>query len=176
MVMGTLMAESAVWELRANRRGLNWRGRVSCMQSCEEAAERGDVEAQLRIGEALYFGDGVPSDYSAALRWFMEAARLGNAVGQYYAASMYKEGKGTKQDDAEAFRLYLLSARQGHRDAQYMVGMCYLVAGGVERDCFEGRKWLTKAAFQGDGDARSTLSQFMGTHGLLSLEPTPGRQ
>ena len=39
-----------------------------------KAAEQGLAESQNRLGECYYYGNGVPQDYTEAVRWFCEAA------------------------------------------------------------------------------------------------------
>lgn len=38
------------------------------------AAERGDAEAQYELGNAYYYGKGVPQDYKEAQVWYGKAA------------------------------------------------------------------------------------------------------
>ena len=42
-------------------------------------AERGDAEAQSRLGVMYAAGRGVPQDYDAAVKWYRLAAEQGNA-------------------------------------------------------------------------------------------------
>lgn len=46
-------------------------------------AERGDVQAMLRMGDAYYFGADAPQDSAAAQRWFSAAAAKGHYRGWY---------------------------------------------------------------------------------------------
>jgi hypothetical protein len=41
-------------------------------------AKAGNPEAQFRVGEMLWFGDGTPQDLEAARRWFEKSAAAGN--------------------------------------------------------------------------------------------------
>src|SRR5688572_21568525 len=47
------------------------------------AAEKGVPDAQYKLGEAYYDGQGVPQDRQQALRWFRAAADQGHAEAQY---------------------------------------------------------------------------------------------
>ena len=66
-----------------------------------------------------YKGEGVPQDYTEAMKWYRLAAEQGNAVGQYNLGLMYRKGEGVPQDDAEAVKWYSLAAEQGYYKAQH---------------------------------------------------------
>jgi hypothetical protein len=42
-------------------------------------ANAGNADAQFRLGEMVWFGDGIPQDLEAARRWFEKSAAGGNA-------------------------------------------------------------------------------------------------
>ena len=54
----------------------------SFLQSVEDAAKAGDPHAQLRLGDAHYFGDGVLKDDRDAVIWYRKAAGAGHAKAQ----------------------------------------------------------------------------------------------
>ena len=62
------------------------RERLQLMQArLTEAAQAGDVRAQLRLGLLLYSGStGVAIDREAARMWWQKAAEQGNATAAYY--------------------------------------------------------------------------------------------
>ena len=47
-----------------------------------QAAEQGDVEAQVKLGAAYHNGEGVEQDFAEAVKWFRLAAAQGNAQAQ----------------------------------------------------------------------------------------------
>ena len=51
---------------------------AAATQSLIEAAERGDVEAMVLLGDAYDDGLGIAEDRRERLRWWREAARLGS--------------------------------------------------------------------------------------------------
>ena len=65
-------------------------------------AEQGDARAQDNLGSMYYRGEGVPEDYTEALRWYRKAAEQGYARAQYDLGCMYYLGKGVPQDYAQA--------------------------------------------------------------------------
>ncbi|MBF0176448.1 MAG: sel1 repeat family protein [Magnetococcales bacterium] len=48
------------------------------------AAEKGDTDAQVQLGEMYHSGRGVPQDDKEAIKWFQLAAEKGNAHAQRY--------------------------------------------------------------------------------------------
>ena len=49
----------------------------------ERAAEGGDASEQVRLGLIYVKGEGMPQDYSQALKWFRKAAEQGHPSAQY---------------------------------------------------------------------------------------------
>ena len=119
-------------------------------------AERGDVDAQLLLGEEYHEGDRVPRDYAEAAKWMRKAAEQGNASAQFGLGLMYDHGEGVARDYAEAVKLYRKSAEQGFMFAQYFLGVHYLRK-AVPRDYAEAAKWMRKAAEQGNATAQIQL-------------------
>lgn len=86
------------------------------MQETEEIrkeAEKGDAEAQLRLGQRYLFGDGVPQDYAEAMKWLHKAADQENAAAQYEISVCHRRGESVPQSDAEAVKWCRKSAEQG---------------------------------------------------------------
>jgi ankyrin repeat protein len=125
--------------------------------SIVEAAERGNPEAQFRLGMAHATGRGRPRDDAAAVEWFARAARGGHARGQaYYGMSLYR-GIGASPDRAEAVKWLAKAAEAGEREAQSALGIAYYEGGGVEVNYLEAEKWWRRAALQGAIDAQFNI-------------------
>ena len=56
------------------------------------AASSGDARAQFAIGNFFIGGDGVPQDFSAAIRWFEQAAEQGHDGAQYILGLIFDQG------------------------------------------------------------------------------------
>lgn len=67
---------------------------VEAMTWFRMAAAKGDVEAQLVVGNAYRTGDGVPQDYQESLKWLLQAAENGNDGAQILVGNAYGEGLG----------------------------------------------------------------------------------
>ena len=115
---------------------------------CHVSAEQGDAEAQARLGYMYFHGQGVPQDYSEAVRWYRRAADQGDAKGQDGLAFMYFHGQGVSQDYSEAVRWYRKAADQGDAKAQDGLGFAYYQGKGVPQDNAEAVRWYRRAADQ----------------------------
>ena len=122
-----------------------------------EAAENGDAEAQCKLADAYFLGNGMEQDEQKAVEWFRKSAEQGHAVAEYALGNCYLLGRGIEKDEAEAFRWFLKSAEHGYALAQYTVGSCYMAGLGVSSDQEKGVQWLQKAAAQGEPHAKMTL-------------------
>lgn len=122
-------------------------------------AERGDAEAQFRMGYSLAHGEGVVQNDAEAVRWYRLGAEQGNATAQNNLGYMYDEGRGVPQDDVEAVRWYRLAAEQGVAEAQYNLGVMYSNGHGVPQDYAEAARWSRLAAEQGDAAAQAVLAR-----------------
>jgi TPR repeat protein len=151
-----------------------------------EAAERGDAEAQNRLGWMYEQGDGVERNREEAEKWYRKAsaqgngearerldellwlvehfrmANQGNACAQYALGKMYAYSGGhghLESDPVEAMKWYRKAAEAGHAHAQYEFGRRCAKGEGVERNDEEAVKWFRAAAEQGDAKARYELGE-----------------
>ncbi|MBB5187382.1 hypothetical protein HNQ57_001651 [Zhongshania antarctica] len=70
------------------------------------AAEQGDAEAQLAVGEIFEKGLGTEPNYEAAVLWYQKAAAQGNKSAQFNLGTMYEQGLGVEKDKIQALNLY----------------------------------------------------------------------
>ena len=131
--------------------------RVDALNKLRLAADRGDADAQARLGRMHMFGDDVPLDLMEAVRLSRQAAEQGNADAQSLLGYAYSIGRGVSRDDEEAVRWLRRAAEQGNADAQYRLGRMYERGLGVFADDAEAVRWFRRAAEQGNADARDRL-------------------
>jgi TPR repeat protein len=114
------------------------------------AADRGDAQAQFRLGQLYKFGDnGLPKDDTQAALWYRKAAEQGNPEAQVTFAFDLAQGKGVEKNEAEAVSWYRKAALQGNAVGQnYLAGMLYK-GYGVEQNYVEAAIWYRKSAEQG---------------------------
>jgi len=129
------------------------------MADIRAKAEKGDVDAQLMLGETFRTGNyGLPQDYVEALRWFRKAAEQNDAAAQGIVGDFYHAGLGVPFEDAEAVKWYRKAAEQNNKVAQYALGYAYEYGHGVTKDYAEAVKWYRKAAEQNGDSAQYALS------------------
>ena len=121
------------------------------------AAEQGKAKAQFNLGWMYGSGEGVPQDYTEAVKWYRLAAEQGNAIAQYNLGVVYHKGKGVAQDYIEAHKWYRLAAEQGDASALYNLGWMYDNGEVVSQDDAEAVKWYRLAAEQGNAIAQYIL-------------------
>jgi TPR repeat protein len=121
-------------------------------------ADKGNAQAQTRIGSLYFAGQAVPQDYSEALRWYLKAANEGYAASQYKLSLMYGDGKGVPQNLAESVKWLRKAAAGGNAIAQDGLGILYATGdSGVDQDFSQAAKWYRKAADRGNPHAQNSL-------------------
>jgi TPR repeat protein len=63
----------------------------------ERAAEQGNAEAQSTLGDMYSLGDGVPQNYTEAVKWYRKAAEQGHVPSQSNLGEMYFHGQGIQK-------------------------------------------------------------------------------
>jgi TPR repeat protein len=78
-----------------------------------KAAEQGNANAQCRLGNCYYWGEGVTQDYYKAAEWYRKAAEQGHVSAQNNLGFCYKNGNGVTKDEYEAALWFRKAADQG---------------------------------------------------------------
>ena len=128
-------------------------------------AEKGDVEAQLRLGALYTSGTGVAKDLKKAAKWHRKAAEQGLPRAQYQLGMDYADGEGVKPDQVEATKWFHKAAEQGMVEAQLAMGLSFANGSGVSVNGAEAVRWFRKASEQGSAAADYELGKcyFEGT-------------
>ncbi|MDR1439131.1 MAG: sel1 repeat family protein, partial [Clostridiales bacterium] len=121
------------------------------------AADKGEMQAQYRLGKCYECGLGVKMDAGEAARWYRKSADQGHAAAQYNLGRLYRNGQGLEQSYEDASKWYRKAAVQGSAYAQNSLGNLYNNGQGVEQSYEEAAKWYRKAAEQGDSYAQYLL-------------------
>ena len=130
------------------------------VSAIRETAERGDSDAQNKLGTFYANGQSVARDDVQAVFWWSEAAAQGNAPAQFSLAQMYFTGRGVAQDEAMALKWVRRAAEQGHAEAETVLGSMYAAGRGVSKDDVQALQWFNRAAEQGNADAQNNLGIF----------------
>ena len=110
---------------------------IECVEYTREKAERGDAEAQTRLGDMyrdLFGFEVVEKDSGKAVLWYRAAANQEYVKAQNKLGGMYRYGLGVEKDAGEAARWYRLAVEQGDVEAQYQLGLMYFQGKGVAKD------------------------------------------
>ncbi len=104
------------------------------LETCRQAAEDGDSQAQVQMGLHYIYGThGVERDGKKAFEWFSQTAS-DDPVGRYWLGVCYDNGTGVERDGDRAFELFKESADMGYAPAQCDLGVCYETGQGTEPD------------------------------------------
>lgn len=95
-----------------------------------QAAGRGHVEAQWKLGEILV-EDGRSAE---AVQFLRSAAESGSDDAQQLLAQCYANGRGVEPDIGEAIRLWRMAASQGNGAAILNLGMCHYHGRGMPKN------------------------------------------
>lgn len=125
-------------------------------------ANDGNANAQFRLGNLYYHGQGVPEDEVMAVFWWKKAAAHGHADAMFQLAGAYLFGahaaKFVSDPDREAAIWYFQAASAGHVEAQYHLGLLFLAGKGVIENRREAASWFRKAAGHGHVEAQKALA------------------
>ncbi|MBL0942047.1 MAG: sel1 repeat family protein, partial [Alphaproteobacteria bacterium] len=140
----------------------------------QQAANKGNAEAQCLLGRLYKMGQGVKQSETDAVKWYSLASNQDHPRAQYLLASLYEEGKGTpkeisSQSNEIAQALYTkafenftrrLPTKASH---QCTFGLMYLNHKGhqvddlSEEDDILAAYWFNEAAMQGYSPAQFSL-------------------
>src|SRR5579872_4185048 len=124
----------------------------------------GDPRAQLLMGIAFEFGQGVDRNLGEAMRWYHMAADRGDPEAQTNLAYLYETGGNGPENPEEAAKWYLRAAVSGFARAEFNLGTLYLRGAGVERSDEDAAHWIGEAADAGCPTAVAALG-YLYAHG-----------
>lgn len=122
-----------------------------------KAANKGYVDAIVRLGEYYRDGSYVDQDYNKALQLFQKAAAKGSATATYRIGGLYYRGNGVNQDYAKALEWYEKAHILGNIYAGYSIGYCYAEGYGVTKDCPKGISWYELSGKRGYASAYNSI-------------------
>ena len=120
-------------------------------------AERGDPEAQLKVGEMYVAGRDVPQNDVVAFAWYRQAAEQGVAEAQFNVGLMYSAGRGVPRDEAEAVTWYQQAAAQGLAEAQVNLGVIFAAGQVVVSDLVTAYIYFSNALDRLPGERRDQV-------------------
>lgn len=124
----------------------------------EQAAQQGLSAAQLKLGQALLTGVGIPRDESAAVTWLRRAASGGEAQAAFLIGELSNRKDHAGFNATEAARWYEIAAGMRHGLAARRLANLYCGEGDLGPDPTSAAHWLLRAIELGDGLAADELS------------------
>jgi len=112
----------------------------------ETRAAEGNLDAQMRLAERYYKGEGVERDPAKAANWYKKLAEQEFSHAQLALGLMYIKGEGVEKNDTKAIEWLERAASQRLSDAQYLLGVAYEEGHGVEADLTTAYMWYEIAA------------------------------
>lgn len=132
--------------------------RSKALELYNEAADKGYVYAQIRLGELYKEGEDVTMDLNRAVYWYTKAAEQDSANPPAVQLSLYEcyKDMGNCED---AVRWLMLSVESGYDWAQITLGDCYMEGECIRYDASEAAKWYRIAAEKGNECAQYDLGR-----------------
>jgi TPR repeat protein len=90
---------------------------ADAIQAAQQAAAKGDANAEALLGKAYYEGVGVTRNYVTALVWLNKSVAQGNADAMFILGLMYEHARGVNQNIPKAMDLFDRAAAKGQRYA-----------------------------------------------------------
>ena len=112
-------------------------------------ADKGNAEAQYRIGLMYEFGKGYPQDVAKGVAWLTKGANQGHTGAQQELGYLYSSGEGVARDDAKAIAWFRKAADLGNATAQFNLGLMIAKGDGAPQSNEEAVAWWRKSAAQG---------------------------
>ena len=131
---------------------------VTAANEYRPLAERGNAEAEYRIGRMYEFGNGYAQDKAQGIAWIRKAAAQGHVDAEQELGVVYATGDGVAQDDVQAVAWFRKAAEHGDATAQYNLGLLYAKGQGATKDYAQSVDWWRKSAAQGNADAQFKLA------------------
>ena len=144
---------------------------VVALDEVRKAAEQGNAEAQVKLGEMYRQGVGVTQDLAETVKWYRKAAEQGHVVAQCNLGVCYAKGDGVEEDIEEAMKWFRKAADQGNAVAEKYYQRCLSLvaqrkttadavqAKVTSKSEAESPEEVRKAAEQGNAEAQFKLGE-----------------
>ncbi|MBT8118622.1 MAG: SEL1-like repeat protein [Gammaproteobacteria bacterium] len=122
-------------------------------------AQKGNAEAQFKVGEMYETGFGVKEDRAEAESWITKAAGQGHETAGFKLLFWDIEKNGVTDANKGELDELRAKAKGGNAQAQYYVGKMYSRGVGEKRNSAKALEWLNKAALVGvlEAERESTM-------------------
>jgi TPR repeat protein len=127
-------------------------------------AERGDPEAQYKLGLAYDVGVGAPQDLAQAAAWYERAAEQGHPGAQFSLGLMYGNGRGVPQDLVRAhmwLNLAAAASQPGARSERDLIAK-KMTRKQIAEAIRQARAWEPKTSASGASQVPSRTDEHHG--------------
>ena len=149
MISAMLCCNAALAGLKEGYDALARKDYARAIKEYRPLAERGDPEAQYRIGRLYEFGNGYPKDQAQGIAWIRKAAAQNHIDAQQELGVIYAIGDGVQQDDVQAVAWFRKAAMQGDAMAQYNLGLLYAKGAGCREGLWAGDRLVAQVGDPG---------------------------
>ncbi|MGB5275794.1 MAG: tetratricopeptide repeat protein [Gammaproteobacteria bacterium] len=112
-------------------------------------AQKGNAEAQFKVGEMYEAGRGVEKDMEQAMSWVTRAAEQGNKAANYKLLYYDLEKNSLNTANKAQLDELIKAANAGDGYAQYYIGMMHSRGVGLSKNSTQALDWLSKASLVG---------------------------
>jgi uncharacterized protein len=136
---------------------------LTALKLAEQAAERGEPQANTLIARIYTEGLGVQKDDKKAFEYYKRASDMGDIQGTFALAISYVEGRGVKKDHQKAGELFEKAALTGNAEANYNLGLLFLKGDGKPLSPIRAFQHIRYAAEKGIAQAQYDLADLYQT-------------
>ena len=122
-------------------------------------AEKGNMDAQLMVAEAFFYGRGAVTNREEAVAWYKRAAEAGSHEAEASLGLCALRGWGCARDYDEAVDWLTRAAEARNLSAISNLAFCYMNGFGVEKDEVEAFNLARDAAEHGHVPAQVLLAE-----------------
>ena len=112
-------------------------------------AEKGNPEAQFKVGEMYETGFGVKQDMKQAMSWIIKADNQGHETAGFKLLYWDVEKNGITETNKATLEALKTKANEGNAQAQFYLGKMYGRGVGLKKNTNTAIDWLNKAALVG---------------------------
>ncbi len=122
-------------------------------------AQKGNAEAEFKIGEMYETGFGTTKDMKLAKEWISKAAAQGHEMAKFKLLYWDMSKNGITKNNKAQFKDLAAKASSGDAGAQYYLGKIYAEGAGVPVNREKALDLYNKATLQGNVEAERAASQ-----------------
>jgi flagellar biosynthesis GTPase FlhF len=133
-------------------------------------ANKGNVEAQFKVGEMYENGFGVEKNTEEGMKWITKAAEQGHETAGFKLLYYDLKKNGVNAGNKAQFDELNNKALAGNGQAEYYVGLMHANGVGVKKDEDKALDWLSKASLVGVTAAEAEITKLRESQQKAQIE------